>query len=441
MLLLGDVALFTLALWLTLYLRYFQEPSRELFMLHLVPFSGLFVLWIFTFFLAGLYDNHTPIFRRRLTPTILWTQAINVAIAAVFFFFVPNFGIAPKTNLLLYLLVSSPLIFIWRIGIFPWLRTTRRVKGVLIASGPDTKALAEEVKKDTRYPFVFSTVMDTKDMPLHEVIQRSCRVAEDPEVSFVAVDFSDPAASAAMPIIYDAAFHKKHFALLDVAELYQEVFDRVPLSLMRYAWVLERMGSSRSYDWLKRGVDIVGGVLIGTPALLLFPFIMLAIKMDDGGPVFIEQERVGRFQKPIRMRKFRSMSGNDSGQYGASGASKLHVTRVGKWLRILRLDELPQLWSIVKGDLSLVGPRPELPALAAQYSARIPYYNARHLVAPGLTGWAQIRHDRHPHHGAAIEETKEKLSYDLFYLRRRSLFFDLYILFQTARIVLTAKGS
>ena len=441
MLLIGDLALFAVALWLTLYLRYFQEPSRELFMLHIVPFSGLFVLWIFVFFLAGLYDNHTPIFRRRLTPTILWTQAINVALAGLFFFFVPIFGIAPKTNLLLYLLVSSPLIFIWRIGIFPRLRSARRAKGVLIASGPDAKSLAEEVERDPRYAFLFTSVIDTRDVPPHEVIQRACRVAEDPSVSFVAVDFSDAAASAAMPIIYDAAFHKKHFALLDVAELYQEIFDRVPLSLMRYAWVLERLGSSRSYDWLKRGIDITGGILIGIPALMLFPFIMLAIKMDDGGPVFIEQERVGRFQKPIRMKKFRSMSGNDSGNYGASGTTNLTVTRVGKWLRILRLDELPQLWSIVRGDLSLVGPRPELPALAAQYSARIPYYNARYLVAPGLTGWAQIRHDRHPHHGAAIEETKEKLSYDLFYLRRRSLLMDLYILFQTARIVFTAKGS
>lgn len=440
-LLIGDIALFALALWLTLYLRYLGEPSRELFMLHLVPFSALFVLWIFVFFLAGLYDNHTPIFRRRLIPTIVWTQAINVGLAAVFFFFVPSFGIAPKTNLLLYLLVSSPLIFIWRVGVFPYLQTSRKIKGVLIASGPDAKELAAEVDRDHRYSFSFSSVIDTKDVPLHEVIQRACRVAEDKDIHFVAVDFSDPAASAAMPIIYDAAFQKKHFALLDVAELYQEIFDRVPLSLMRYAWVLERLGSSRSYDWLKRGIDIVGAAMLGVPALIVAPFVMLAIKMDDGGPVFIEQERVGRFQKPIRMRKFRSMSGNDSGNYGVSGASTLKVTRVGRWLRILRLDELPQLWSIIVGDLSLVGPRPELPPLAAQYSARIPYYNARYLVAPGLTGWAQIRHDRHPHHGAAIEETKEKLSYDLYYLRRRSLLLDLYILFQTARIVLTAKGS
>ena len=135
------------------------------------------------------------------------------------------------------------------------------------------------------------------------------------------------------------------------------------------------------------------------------------------------------------------MSGNDEGKYGEGGKSKLKVTRVGYWLRTLRLDELPQLWNVLRGDLSLVGPRPELPALAAQYNARIPYYNARYLVAPGLTGWAQVRHDRDPHHGADIVETKTKLSYDLYYLAHRSLLLDLFIMLQTVRIFVTARGS
>ncbi len=160
-----------------------------------------------------------------------------------------------------------------------------------------------------------------------------------------------------------------------------------------------------------------------------------------GGSIFITQERVGKFEEPIYIKKFRSMSGNDEGKYGEGGKTTLVVTRVGKWLRLLRIDELPQLWSIVKGDLSIVGPRPELPALAAQYNARIPYYNARYLIAPGLTGWAQIRHDRDPHHGADVVETKAKLSYDLYYLKRRSLLLDVFLMLQTVRIIITARGT
>ena len=440
-LLLGDVLVFAASLWATLALRYLAVPSTDLFWRHLVPFSILFAAWVVVFFLAGLYGRHTRLFRSRLAATILYTQIINMVIAALFFFSIPAFGLAPKTILLLYLVVSFILIFLWRIGLYPHLRSRRRITGVLIASGPDAQALAQEVASDARYPFVFEYIIDTAHAPSHQVIQQACRVAEEDNVTFLVVDLSDKAVSAALPIIYDAAFHKHRFALVDATALYQEVFEREPLSLITYEWVLANVSASRIYDILKRAIDVFFAVLGGVLSLIFYPFIMLAIKLDDRGPIFITQERVGQFQKPIRIFKFRSMSGNDEGNYGTSGKSKLTVTRVGYWLRLLRLDEFPQLWNVFRGDLSLVGPRPELPALAAQYSARIPYYNARYLVAPGLTGWAQVRHDRDPHHGTDIVETKMKLAYDLFYLAHRSLLLDIFIMLQTVRIFVTARGS
>jgi len=440
-LLIGDVIIFAVSLWATLALRYLEAPSSELFTTHLLPFSFLFAAWVAVFFLAGLYGRHTRLFRSRLAATILYTQMVNIGLAALFFFSIPAFGLAPKTILLLYLVVSFVLIFFWRIGLYPHLRSRRRLKGVLIASGPDAKALALEVASDARYPFAFEYVIDTARAASHEVIQQACRVAEEDDVAFLVVDFSDRAVSAALPIIYDAAFHKRRFALLDAATLYEEVFEREPLSLVQYEWILANVSASRIYDVLKRVIDILCAALGALVSLIFYPFIILAIKLDDGGQIFIVQERVGRFQKPIRIYKFRSMSGNDEGNYGAGGKSTLTVTRVGYWLRLLRLDEFPQLWNVLRGDLSLVGPRPELPALAAQYNARIPYYNARYLIAPGLTGWAQVRHDRDPHHGTDIVETKTKLSFDLYYLAHRSLLLDIFILLQTVRIFVTARGS
>lgn len=440
-LLLGDVAVFIASLWVTLALRYLSFPPSDLFQLHLVPFTILFVAWVIIFFLAGLYGRHTRLFRSRLATTILYTQIINMILAALFFFFIPAFGLAPKTILILYLAVSFSLIFLWRVSLYPHVRSRRRFTGVLIASGPDAHALVEEVAGDARYPFVFEYVIDTARVPTHEIIQRACRVAEEDNVTFLVVDFSDKAVSAALPIIYDAAFHKRRFALLDATMLYQEVFEREPLSLITYEWVLANVSASRVYDVVKRAIDIVCAIIAGVFSLMLYPFIILAIKLDDGGDIFIVQQRIGRFQKPIRIFKFRSMSGNDDGNYGMSGKTKLTVTRVGKWIRLLRFDEFPQLWNVLRGDLSFVGPRPELPALAAQYSARIPYYNARYLIAPGLTGWAQVRHDRDPHHGTDVAETKMKLSYDLYYLAHRSLLLDLFIMLQTIRIFVTARGS
>jgi lipopolysaccharide/colanic/teichoic acid biosynthesis glycosyltransferase len=215
----------------------------------------------------------------------------------------------------------------------------------------------------------------------------------------------------------------------------------VPLTLINYEWILSNLSASRFYDALKRPIDVIASAIIGTVSLVFYPLVMLAIKLEDGGDIFIKQERVGRFQKPIHIYKFRSMTGNDQGNYGAEGRSELRVTRVGRWLRVLRLDELPQLWNVFRGDLSIVGPRPELPALAQRYSECITYYNARYLVSPGLTGWAQMKHDRHPHHGADVEETRAKLSYDLYYLKNRSLLLDIFIMLQTLRILVTAKGT
>lgn len=440
-LLAGDLLVFALSLWLALFLRNLEVPEAHTLQLHVLPFGILFIVWSFTYFLAGLYGRRTRLFRSKLLATILYAQLINIIIAALFFFFLPLFEIAPKTVLLLYLLVSSPLLILWRIVVFPRVRRFRRLKGVLLAAGPDAKMLADEVGSDARYPFSFEYVVDTHATPTHEVIQHACRVAEEDDIEFLVVDVSDAALQAALPILYDAAFHKRRFVMVNMMDMYEELFERVPLSLVRYEWVLANSNSPYAYDALKRVMDVVAAIFFGTLSLVLYPVIALAIKLDDGGDVFITQERVGKFQKPIRITKFRSMTGNDGGNYGAKGKTELTVTRVGAILRQLRLDELPQLWSVVKGDLSIVGPRPEFPALADFYNARIPYYNARYLVTPGLTGWAQVLHDRHPHHGTDVTETKEKLSYDLYYFLHRSLLLDLYIIFQTVRIVLTAKGS
>jgi lipopolysaccharide/colanic/teichoic acid biosynthesis glycosyltransferase len=354
---------------------------------------------------------------------------------------VPTFGITPKTILVLYLVVSSFLIFLWRRSLFPRLRATGRTRGMLIASGPDARLLAEEIARDHRSTFMFEYVIDTTQMPSHEVIDQASRIADDDDVTFIVVDPSDTAVATALPILYDVAFQKERFALVDAADVYQELFSRVPLTLINYEWILSNLSASRFYDALKRPIDVVASTIVGAVSLVFYPFVMLAIKLEDGGDIFIKQERVGRFQKPIQIYKFRSMTGNDQGNYGARGKSELRVTRVGRWLRILRLDELPQLWNVFRGDLSIVGPRPELPALARRYSESITYYNARYLVSPGLTGWAQMKHDRHPHHGADVEETRAKLSYDLYYLKNRSLLLDIFIMLQTLRILLTAKGT
>src|SRR3989344_1585903 len=193
-LLVGDVAIFGISLWLTLFVRYWEIPDPQLFMLHVVPFSLLFVAWLGVFFLAGLYGKHTRLFRSKLPTTIFYTQLVNVVLAALFFFFAPGFGLAPKTILVLYLITSSVLIYLWRVPLFshlPTLLRGRKLKGVLIASGPDAKLLAQEVASDPRFPFTFAHIVDTSTAASYEVIQQSLRLSAEDGIAFLVVDFSD----------------------------------------------------------------------------------------------------------------------------------------------------------------------------------------------------------------------------------------------------------
>lgn len=440
-LLLGDVATFIIALWVTLALRSFEVPSSESFLQHLEPFSILFIVWVVVFFLSGLYNRSTWLLRIRLPETILYSQTVNVALAALFFFFVPGFGIAPKVVLAIYLVVSSVLIFLWRVYLFPRVVSHVRQSAVIIGTGNDVQDLITEVNDNPHYPFIFTQVIDTAEAPLSEAVQRLCRIIEEKDnVSIIVADTSAPIMNAVLPIVYDVAFNAERFAFIDVNDLYQEVFEKVSLANVRYDWVLSHVGRSMMYDVMKRALDIVLGIL-GCIALLgMWPFVALAIKMEDGGPVFITQERVGRYGKIIKIIKFRSMSGDDGGRYDG-GKTKLTVTRVGRFLRKTHLDEFPQFVNLMRGDLSFVGPRPELPPLAAQYAARIPFYNARHLIAPGLTGWARLRHQNEAHHGSDIASTKNKLAYDLYYMKHRSIILDMHIVFQTVKLIFGAKGA
>lgn len=189
---------------------------------------------------------------------------------------------------------------------------------------------------------------------------------------------------------------------------------------------------------VKRTMDIVVSLVFGIPSLVVYPFVALAIKLDDGGALFSSQTRVGQNNKPIKIFKFRTMTvANDKGEWGKQ---QNKVTRVGYFLRKSRIDELPQIWNVLVGDISLIGPRPEFPVPVQMYSEQIPYYSVRHILKPGLSGWAQIYHERHPHHGLDAEETKNKLSYDLYYIKNRSVLLDVKIALQTLKILIMFAG-
>lgn len=440
LLFLGDVVIFYISLFLTLLIRYQEFPGGDLTQAHLVPFSILFLVWFLVFYIGGLYDKRTIILRSRLPSTILRAQVMNSVVAVLFFYFIPYFGITPKTNLFIYLVISFALILFWRVQGYRFIGPKRKQNAILIGYGEEMRELRDEVNTNAHYNLNFISSVNLDAVGHVDFQEEIVKRIYGEDVSIVVVDFKTERIEPILPALYNLIFSGIIF--IDMHRVYEDVFDRIPLSLIKYSWFLENisLAPKMTYDLLKRMMDVGVAVLCGIISLLFYPFIIAGIKLQDGGPVFIRQERLGKNGKIIKIVKFRTMTSNDNGVY-SNGKSQNVVTRVGDVLRKSRLDELPQFWNIITGDLSFIGPRPEFPPLVAQYEKEIPYYGIRHLIKPGLSGWAQIYHDNHPHHGLAVDQTREKLSYDLYYLKNRSFILDVKIALKTINKFFAQAGK
>lgn len=224
------------------------------------------------------------------------------------------------------------------------------------------------------------------------------------------------------------------------ASFYERITGRVSLNMLRPSWLIFT-GRGRQAKLAEISRAVVHWLVALVGAILSLPIVLLTavlIKLESRGPVFYKQERVGKNGRTFVLTKFRSMR-VDAEQDGPVWASKRdsRTTRVGRVIRKVRIDEIPQFWHILKGEMSFVGPRPERPHFVAQLAEEIPFYEQRHLIAPGLTGWAQIKYP----YGASIEDARQKLQYDLFYIKNQGLILDAIIIFETIKIILFGRGA
>ena len=439
LLLLGDIVVFVFSLWLSLTIRFGEIPSSSSFGDILFPFSILFVIWCIVFFIAGLYERHTTTFKSHLPTRIFNTQVFNIFLAIVFFYFIPYFGVTPKVILFIYIIISLTLILAWRIYGQKIFGLKIKEEAMILGRGLEMELLLQEVNSNPIYGLEFVSSFNLDNLAKVDFQTDIIQKINSSKISVVVLDLQNENLKKNLSNFYDLLFSKIRF--VDINSLYEDIFNRVPLSLVGYNWFLENVSLPRSvtYNTLKRVMDILFSLVFGIISLIFYPFIYLAIKLDDHGPVFIIQDRIGKNLKPIKIAKFRTMSFNDNERSENKKVNK--ITRVGAFLRESRLDEIPQLWNVLMGDLSLIGPRPELPALAKIYEKEVPYYNVRHLITPGLSGWAQLYHENHPHQGANTEETKNKLSYDLYYVKNRSVMLDLKIALKTIKALLSRTGK
>jgi lipopolysaccharide/colanic/teichoic acid biosynthesis glycosyltransferase/uncharacterized RDD family membrane protein YckC len=397
-LLIGDFLVLAASLWIALFLRNLAIPPFGYFEANLVPFLPMFLISLFVFYIAGLYEKQTRPIRRVMGVRILGAQVATVAIAAVLFFALP-LSIAPKTILVLYLVVSVAAESVWRFyRMNREIGEGKRVPIILAGTGPAADELYEEVNNNRKYLIRFVGRIDT------------------------------------------AGSYTGDVAVMDAAVLYEEIFDRVPLDLLDPRELIKSLPRDRVfYDRSKRAFDTILTLFLVVIAVPFIAIAALALLVESGDP-FIRPERIGKGGRTIRLLKLRSMLiGDDRGDPELQ--KKNRVTAVGRILRKTRIDELPQLWNVLTGDLSFIGPRPEFPKIAEVYEREIPQYRMRHLITPGLSGWAQINDYDAPRGGADVVRTRRKLSFDLFYLKHRSFGLDLAIAVKTLRALASFSGT
>lgn len=443
MLLGGDAVFFLVALWVTLLVRYLEIPSREIIELHFTPFLLLSAIWVTVYFIAGLYDKQTTFVRRRLLGLIVNAQIFNVGLAAVFFFVIPYFGIEPKTNLLIYLVISSLLIAWWRLSLSRVLSPKRNYRALLFAESVEAEELVHEVNNNTRYQFEFVHMVDSalaRSTPdfgakVSELIARE-------NITVVVADPYSEHLQPFLPSLFASTFLTGNVLFLDLARTYEDIFDRLPLSTLRYEWFFSHISRSThiGYDVFKRAIDLVGCMFLSLVLAALFPLVALLMRLEGKGPLFISQKRIGQYGREITIYKFRTMQRSENGPW--LGETDNKITKVGNLLRITSVDELPQIYNILKGEMSLIGPRNDISSLGKRLAEEIPYYNIRYLIKPGISGWAQTHQAYGPGKISpqSIEESRVRLAYDLYYIKRRSLFLDIAIGLRTLKTLLGRFG-
>jgi exopolysaccharide biosynthesis polyprenyl glycosylphosphotransferase len=447
-LVIGDFIVFEFSLILTLLLRY-RTVSWDIWNQHAMPFTILSLLWIMTFYIAGLYELNVTHDGLRLLRTFLEGMIANLGIAFTLFYLVPVFGIAPRTNLILDFALVLLFGYAWRLLYNRLLAPTLFRNRVLFIGNPDDAARVHELLESSALGFELVAVAETAPgtrfddgrITWHVSIDVINNLLSEKNISTIVLGHKQDDIPGLRDALYQTLFTP--VTILDRASLEELLTGRVPLEHVSQTWFLEHLRESEKawYEAVKRVFDVVFAIPVGLVTVTLLPFVAIAIKLSSPGPILYSQIRIGKYGKPFRIWKLRTMrtdAEKNGPQFTADAKTDPRLFPIGRILRQLRIDELPQIWNVLRGDMSFVGPRPERPEFVEKLTEQMPFYALRHLTRPGLTGWAQVRFLTPI---AGLDDNLKKLQYDLYYIKHRSLLLDGAILLKTVGIILRRQGT
>jgi sugar transferase (PEP-CTERM system associated) len=397
-----------------------------------------------------LYDLRLLSDRREMFVRILQALGSTALVLAVLYYWFPSLVIGRGVFAIAAGFVIS-LVVAWRVG-FEWLsrRVRPRERILLVGTSPATISLARELyDRRIQLGVEIAGFVDVNpdrvgtrlfNPSIIGVIDDIPKIVRDRAVDRVVVSLADARGNLPMQRLLEMKM-ADGVSFDHLASVYEEYTGKIAVENLRPSWFIFSAGFKKTtvVRAAKRAMDLAAAVLglvLSSPLLAL---VAVAVRLTSNGPALYHQERVGQGGRVFTVHKFRSMRLDAEAGTGAvwARANDSRVTPIGRFIRKTRLDELPQLWNVLRGEMSFVGPRPERPEFVSNLTRQIPFYGERHVVKPGLTGWAQVRYA----YGASVEDALEKLQYDLFYIKNMSLALDIFIAFETVKTVILRRGT
>ncbi len=447
LLLTGDLTILYAALVCALLFRYKLADFEFQLRLHAIPMTMIFMVWLVVMYVNGLYDLYNTKVSQSFLKRFSESWLVSVGLAAVLFYFVPYFQIAPRTNLFILSVIFAAFFILWRFIISN--RAHGGIRVLAINPTDDLIELLEQLQKNPQLGYHIVGVVAPADRILPPDIKRFPEsqpiraIASEYHINTITVPSLMPDTSSRLNTeLYELLFWNIY--TIPGTSFFESLTGRVSLSALNDSWFFENIRPTHMplYETIQRGIDyilsILGLIILG----IITPFIALAIRSTSPGPLFYLQERVGKRGKHFKVIKFRTMHAlTKDGGAELTGAqitteSDPRVTRAGRIIRRLRIDELPQVINVLKGEMGIIGPRPERPEFVNQFEKHMPYYTIRNLIKPGLTGWAQINYP----YAETVEQQLTKFQYDVYYIKNRSLLLDVTVILKTLHVVLYRKG-
>jgi exopolysaccharide biosynthesis polyprenyl glycosylphosphotransferase len=442
LLMLGDFASLYIGLFLAVSLRYLSFDISHALSVLVVHFSKLFLVAVVLLFINGLYDigrakNNAKFYQKILLSASLWI------ILGVFYFYVrPNYNTSPKTILLLTAVVGFGVVSLWRYIYNRFISIIfLKTRLVFVGYSEDSKEMIDFINKTPQLGYEMVGIISPENTNLGRPFFAKLEDI-DSHTDIIILDNKFARDEATNKSLYNKIF--KQIDIIELADFYEIIFGRIPPFIFSEAWFLTKLHeqTKKNYDRAKLIFDYLSAVVMAAVFVITFPIIAIMIKINSRGPIFYKQERVGRNGVSFWIYKYRTMFAlsNDSSAetgnavFASDGDSR--ITYIGKILRLTRLDEIPQFINILKNEMSVIGPRPERPVFVKSLAEQMPFYTLRHLIKPGLTGWAQL----HKGYCGTMEENLRKLEYDLFYIKNRDIFIDAAITLKTINVILFMKG-